>query len=256
MHQFPLWGREFLSAFTDWNLFYTTPLHCSLPCFICVNIFRLTDIGLSQQTKTKLLVELLIPYIFSIIIVIQLHFFHKPLMMKINRILKYRRYKPDHDKNKTLNEHTSGIGLSDIQHSTSTMATGTASMSDDSGDSNEEFNTSTLSKMKNCYRNTTMILWRFAEIHAPKIVCFVVMLVVVQQVRKYLFLVQWTLSLEHPLSRTSLNFEQFSRSLPIDSSLIFSLYLELSLSRANSLVSCEFEIERVHCTCSYKHSLV
>ena len=43
------------------------------------------------------------------------------------------------------------------------------------------------------------------------------------------------------LSRTSLYLEQFSRSLSIDSSLIFSL------SRTNSLVRCEFEIERVHC---------
>ena len=56
-----------------------------------------------------------------------------------------------------------------------------------------------------------------------------------------------TLHLEHPLSSTSLYLEQFSRSLSIDSSLIFSLYLELSLSRTNSLVPCEFEIERVHC---------
>ena len=51
--------------------------------------------------------------------------------------------------------------------------------------------------------------------------------------------------LEPPLSRTSLYLEQFFRSLSIDSSLIFSLYLELSLSRTNSLVTCEFEIERV-----------
>ena len=52
-----------------------------------------------------------------------------------------------------------------------------------------------------------------------------------------------SLYLEHPLSRTALNLEQFSRSLFIDSSLIFSLYLELSLSRTNSLVPCEFDIE-------------
>ena len=56
-----------------------------------------------------------------------------------------------------------------------------------------------------------------------------------------------SLYLEHPLSRTFFYPEQFSRSLSIDSSLIFSLYLELSLSRTNSLVPCEFDRERVHC---------
>ena len=56
-----------------------------------------------------------------------------------------------------------------------------------------------------------------------------------------------SLYLEHLISRTSLYLEQFSRSLSINSSLIFSLYLEFSLSRTNSLVPCEFEIERVHC---------
>ena len=39
-----------------------------------------------------------------------------------------------------------------------------------------------------------------------------------------------SLYLEHPLSRTSLYLEQFSRSLSIDSSLIFSLYLARTLS--------------------------
>ena len=46
-----------------------------------------------------------------------------------------------------------------------------------------------------------------------------------------------SLYLEHPLSRTSLDLEQFSRCLSIDSSLIFSL------SRTNTLVPCKFEIE-------------
>ena len=53
-----------------------------------------------------------------------------------------------------------------------------------------------------------------------------------------------SLSQTPSISNFSLYLEQFSRSLSIDSSLIFSLYLELSLSRTNSLVPCEFEIER------------
>ena len=52
---------------------------------------RLEDIGLRQQDKAGLLLELLIPTIFSIILVIQLHFFHKPLMNKIKNLLIYRK---------------------------------------------------------------------------------------------------------------------------------------------------------------------
>ena len=43
----------------------------------------LHDIGLRQQGKADLLVELLIPTVFSIVIVIQLHFFHKSLVLKV-----------------------------------------------------------------------------------------------------------------------------------------------------------------------------
>ena len=50
------------------------------------------------------------------------------------------------------------------------------------------------------------------------------------------------------LSRTSLFVELMSRSLCVGCILFFSLYLELSLSRTNSLVPCEFEIERVNCS--------
>ena len=51
-----------------------------------------------------------------------------------------------------------------------------------------------------------------------------------------------SLYLEHPLSRTSLYLELNSQSLCVGYNLFLSLYLELSLSRKNSLVPCEFEI--------------
>ena len=56
-----------------------------------------------------------------------------------------------------------------------------------------------------------------------------------------------SLYLEHPLSRTSLYLELKSHSRCVSCNLFFSLYLELSLSRTNFLVPCEFEIERVNC---------
>ena len=55
-----------------------------------------------------------------------------------------------------------------------------------------------------------------------------------------------SLYLGHPLSRTSLCRELKSRSLCVGYHLFFSLYLELSLSRINSIFHCEFEIERVN----------
>ena len=55
-----------------------------------------------------------------------------------------------------------------------------------------------------------------------------------------------SLYLEHLLSRTSLYLELKSQSLCVGCNLFFSLYLELSLSRTNSLVPCELEIERVN----------
>ena len=57
-----------------------------------------------------------------------------------------------------------------------------------------------------------------------------------------------SLYLEHPLSRTSLYVELKSQSLCLGCNMFLSLYLELSLSRTNSLIPCEFEIERVSCT--------
>ena len=53
--------------------------------------------------------------------------------------------------------------------------------------------------------------------------------------------------LEHSPSRTSFYLQLKSRTLCVGCNLFFSLYLELSLSRTNFLVPCEFEIERVNC---------
>ena len=57
------------------------------------------------------------------------------------------------------------------------------------------------------------------------------MYVFVSKPVREIFNVRWTLSISN-----TLYLEQLFRSLSIDSSLIFSLYLELSLSRTNSLV--------------------
>ena len=60
-----------------------------------------------------------------------------------------------------------------------------------------------------------------------------------------------SLYLEHPLSQTSFYFELKSQFLCVGCNLFFSFYLELSLSRTNFLDPCEFEIERVNCSCQH-----
>ena len=52
----------------------------------------------------------------------------------------------------------------------------------------------TLYKFLSFYKNATRILWRVAEIHAVKVVSFVIMLVVVQQVSTAYILLQCILS--------------------------------------------------------------
>ena len=57
----------------------------------------------------------------------------------------------------------------------------------------------------------------------------------------------FSLYLEHPLSRTKV------QPPCVDCNLFFSLYLVLSLYRTNSLVPCEFEIDRVNCMYNFCH---
>ena len=58
------------------------------------------------------------------------------------------------------------------------------------------------------------------------------------------------LQLTHSISNTLyLDLVPKSQSLCVGCNLFFSLYLELSLYLTNTLVPCEFEIERVNCIC-------
>lgn len=149
------------------------------------NFCRLYDIGLRQQSKTSLLLELLVPTLFSIVIVIQLHFFHKPLMMKINRLLRHRKERQKEAKRRSLGELSSTVNTSDDNlPSTSNAASsvnteGTESTSDEL---DSETSNNNLAKLRVMYVKTSVILWRFAEIHISKCIYFVTILVVVQQV--------------------------------------------------------------------------
>ena len=150
-----------------------------------VFVFRLYDIGLRQQTKTRLLLELLIPTIFSIVIVVQLHFFHKPLMNKINRLLRYRRHKQrlqkQHSDTITTTTTIGGITSAEDQP-TETATSSTTNQQSVSDESDDEVPQGLMEKIIFAYKYMTMILWRIAEIHWSKIISFVVILVSLQQV--------------------------------------------------------------------------
>eukprot|EP00794_Sanderia_malayensis_P018687 gene18687-20574_t len=147
----------------------------------------LHDLGLRQHDKASLLVELSIPTLFSIVLVIQLHFFHKPLTMKINRLIIHRKQlraqQQLYSLMRSITEEPGSSHAPDITGPDSANA-----KSDDSEqeqDSLDDVEMTGLAKVLRFHKSASRVLWRFAEIHALKIVSFVVMLVVVQQVSAF-----------------------------------------------------------------------
>jgi len=142
--------------------------------------FRLEDIGLRKQDKAGLLLELLIPTIFSIILVIQLHFFHKPLMNKIKKLFIYRK-----EARKQRADTTKSAVDGNTLSASLTSSTRYYGSNSDTSDEDEDTAQSFFGHFKTLHRDATVVLWRFAEIHWPKFVSLVVVLVSVQQVSSY-----------------------------------------------------------------------
>ena len=124
--------------------------------------YRLYDLGLRQHTKASLLLELLTPTAFSVIIVIQLHFFHRPFMTMIDFRL------PRRDMTSVTEEQRASLGLVSER-----------------ADNDEE--DSIRSSKKHWffvwYNFITVLLWRLGELHMAKIVSFTMICVVISQVR-------------------------------------------------------------------------
>ena len=171
-----------------WFIFLLFPI--SIADSLMTIFFRLHDLGLRQHDKASLLVELLIPTLFSIALVIQLHFFHKPMTMKINHLLILRKQSKDRirltsPQAEAIEDQGPGpSGVRQQQESIVSEPTGTDSELDTE---KMEVETTNLYRFLWFYKNTSRILWRIAEIHATKVVSFVIMLVVVQQVRMICF---------------------------------------------------------------------
>lgn len=137
---------------------------------------RLYNLGLRQHTKASLLLELLTPTAFSIIIVIQLHFFHRPFLAMID--LKVRANSTAHQSaaRGTIEPHTAT--------STSQQdGTGHSEPSRESRPSTQKsFLVVALIKIANFYNDLTVFLWRVGELHMLKLVNLTLIFVVLYQV--------------------------------------------------------------------------
>ena len=156
---------------------------------IIITSHRLHDLGLRQHDKASLLLELLIPTLFSIALVIQLHFFHKPLTMKINHLIIHRKQSKQREILNTAlqnNPEESETETADARKSPpEIIAPEPTPKSDSEPDTEAEGELTALHKFLLFYKHSSRVLWRVAEIHILKVVSFVVMLVVVQQVRMH-----------------------------------------------------------------------
>ena len=137
---------------------------------------RLYNLGLRQHTKASLLLELLTPTAFSIVIVIQLHFFHRPFLAMID--LKVRSSSTAHQ--------SSARGAVEPHTTASTSQQDGAGHSDPTRESRQGTQKSylvvALVKIVNFYNDLTVFLWRVGELHMLKLVNLTLIFVVLYQV--------------------------------------------------------------------------
>ncbi|XP_020894049.1 piezo-type mechanosensitive ion channel component 1, partial [Exaiptasia diaphana] len=154
----------------------------------------LYNLGLRQHTKTSLLMELLTPTAFSIIIVIQLHFFHRPFMAMID----IRNAKCETNTNPQSRYQSIGETVEQIpeEHEDASNQPTRRITRRDSGEHDVTDGqrhpvspghqksplVSCLIKMVEFYNDVTVLLWRLAELHISKLVNFILICVVVNKV--------------------------------------------------------------------------
>ena len=158
---------------------------------------RLYDLGLRQHTKASLLLELLTPTAFSVIIVIQLHFFYRPFMAMID-------LRPPRQVVRVLREEERRVSLSivtdyEVQSEESGSITNQEEKNiippnqrkGDKDSSNQdavyERDETDLSPAQQAcllkwYNYLTVLLWRLGELHMSKIISFTLICVVLSKV--------------------------------------------------------------------------
>ena len=160
------------------NAFYTivTRLNAVAEKMSFLSPNRLYNLGLRQHTKASLLLELLTPTAFSIIIVIQLHFFHRPFLAMID--LKVRSNSATHQ--------SAARGAVEPHTTASTSQQDGAGPSEVARESRQSTQKSylvvALVNIVNFYNDLTVFLWRVGELHMLKLVNLTLIFVVLYQV--------------------------------------------------------------------------
>lgn len=157
---------------------------------------RLYDLGLRQHTKASLLLELLTPTTFSVIIVIQLHFFYRPFMAMID--LRPPAQRPvdrvsrDEERRVSVSisaNHEEENMISANQEEENVIA---ASHNEEHGMSSNQaavydrdendLSPAQQTWLLKWYNYLTVLLWRLGELHMSKIISFTLICVVLSKV--------------------------------------------------------------------------
>lgn len=137
----------------------------------------LYNLGLRQHTKASLLLELLTPTAFSIVIVIQLHFFHRPFMAMID--LRVKSHSTSHQS------AARGAVEPHNQPSSSQQQEGaepSETPQEPRPSTQKSFLVAALIRIVNFYNDLTVFLWRVGELHMLKLVNLTLICVVLYQV--------------------------------------------------------------------------
>lgn len=140
-------------------------------------VYRLYNLGLRQHTKASLLLELLTPTAFSIIIVIQLHFFHRPFLAMID--LKVRN-------NSTVHQSSARGAVDPHVPPPTSQQDGAGPVGTAQGTrpiTQKSLLVVALIRIVNFYNDLTVFLWRVGELHMLKLVNLTLICVVLHQVR-------------------------------------------------------------------------
>lgn len=166
-------------------------MHCVIRSFLLVND-RLNGLGLRQHTKANLLLELLIPTALSVIIVIQLHFFHRPFMKMIDfrhprrrsgesrdaRSIDSLSVVADHEDFGANNQKDDDIirvnHVEDQEHLADENL-GCARVENDFPSDEQKW-------CVKCYDYVTLLLWKLGELHMSKVISFTLICVVLSKV--------------------------------------------------------------------------
>lgn len=135
--------------------------------------------GLRQHTKASLLLELLTPTAFSVIIVIQLHFFYRPFMAMID-------LRPPRQVVRVSREEESRVSLSIAANHEDEEGASANQEEENIIPSNQREGNRNSSNQDACllkwYNYLTVLLWRLGELHMPKVISFTLICVVLSKV--------------------------------------------------------------------------